>query len=171
MQYQCDQTDWLYCIRWHVLSVVTASMELDTPIEMMDSTDLGEELKLELEDTVLYQHIKLGTKQSLAKACRLIYTLQRHEVQLRSLKDRRYEREWSHNNDGYSSPVSPILPFPLSHPSPRLSRLYQLTTSPLLLYVSTPSVFVIVYVFVCLSECIYTHWSIALRLCHRIWFH
>ena len=109
-----DGLDMLNCIRWHVLSIGTSPMDVDIP-EMTDSRDLNEEHKTELEDTALYQQIKLGTKQSLAKACRLVYTLQRHEVQLRSLKDRRYEIVLSHANDGYPSMVSSLLSFLLSH--------------------------------------------------------
>ena len=59
-------------------------------MEAVNAVDFEEDEHIKMEDTELYQLIDRSTKQSLAQACRLVSSLTREEVQLRSLQDRRY---------------------------------------------------------------------------------
>ncbi|KAI0227678.1 hypothetical protein LSAT2_021835, partial [Lamellibrachia satsuma] len=58
-------------------------------MEAVNAVDFEEDEHIKMEDTELYQLIDRSTKQSLAQACRLVSSLTREEVQLRSLQDRR----------------------------------------------------------------------------------
>ena len=73
-----------------LLAADTSTMDIGDTIEESDGVDQEEEKTIKLEDTLLYQLIDRGTKQSLAEACRLVTSLSREDVQLRSLDDRRY---------------------------------------------------------------------------------
>ena len=73
-----------------LLAADTSTMDIGDMIEESDGVDQEEEKTIKLEDTLLYQLIDRGTKQSLAEACRLVTSLSREDVQLRSLDDRRY---------------------------------------------------------------------------------